>query len=122
MAFQMKRIYDPPQESDGIRLLVDRLWPRGVSKERANLDGWVKALAPSPQLRAWFGHRAENFAGFSLQYRAELDASAQAQAAAAQAVSQSREGMVTLLYAAKDPAINHAVILMEYLREKAEPV
>lgn len=119
MAFQIKRIYDPPQESDGIRLLVDRLWPRGVSKERAKLDGWLKTLAPSPALRVWFGHRAENFAAFSLQYRAELDASAQAQTAAAQVISQSREGMATLLYAAKDPVINHAAILMDYLQEKA---
>jgi uncharacterized protein YeaO (DUF488 family) len=119
MMLQIKRIYDLFQESDGARLLVDRLWPRGISKEKAHLDGWFKELAPSHQLRTWFGHKAENFAEFAMLYRAELDASAQAQAAAQQVIIQSSKTMVTLLYGAKDPQINHAVILKAYLYEKS---
>lgn len=115
MALQIKRIYDPFQESDGIRLLVDRLWPRGIAKVNAHLDGWVKELAPSSQLRIWFGHKAENFEEFAALYRAELDTSAEAQAAARQVILQSKENMVTLLYGAKDPQVNHAIILKEYL-------
>lgn len=120
MAFQIKRIYDPYRESDGVRLLVDRLWPRGVSKGAARLDGWPKELTPSNQLRMWFGHRAENFAEFSVLYRAELNSSAEAQAAARQIISQSKEKTVTLLYGAKDPRINHAIVLKEYLDEKSQ--
>lgn len=118
MALQIKRIYDSFQESDGIRLLVDRLWPRGISKEKARLDGWLKELAPSRQLRIWFGHRAENFEKFAVLYRAELDADAETQAAARQVILQSKATMVTLLYGAKDPQINHAVILKDYLESK----
>lgn len=118
MAIDIKRIYEPPQESDGIRLLIDRLWPRGISKQGAHLSGWVKALAPSSGLRTWFGHRAERFAEFSALYRAELDAGAEAQAAARQVIVQSKAHTVTLLYGAKDPQINHAVILKAYLEEK----
>ena len=120
MAFQIKRIYDSFRESDGVRLLVDRLWPRGISKENAHLDGWVKDLAPSRQLRMWFGHRAENFGEFAMRFRAELDADAQAQAAARQAILQGKGKMVTLLYGAKDPQINHAIILKEYLEQKSK--
>ncbi len=122
MALQIKRIYDSFQESDGIRLLVDRLWPRGISKEDAHLDGWLKALAPSHELRTWFGHKAENFAEFSVLYRAELDADANAQAAAQQVIHQSRKNTVTLLYGAKDPQVNHAIVLRAYLDEKSKPV
>lgn len=118
MALQIKRIYDSYQKSDGMRFLVDRLWPRGISKENAYLDGWMKELAPSRQLRIWFGHRPEKFEQFSALYRAELDADAEAQEAAGQIILQSRENTVTLLYGAKDPRINHAVILKEYLELK----
>ncbi|MGC4018550.1 MAG: DUF488 family protein [Muricomes sp.] len=118
MTLQIKRIYAPFEESDGVRLLVDRLWPRGISKEKAHLDGWVKDLAPSSQLRTWFGHKAENFEEFAARYRDELDASAEAQSAARQLVIQSKENMVTLLYGAKDPQVNHAVVLKEYLESK----
>lgn len=119
MAIQIKRVYDPVQESDGIRLLVDRLWPRGVSKEKAHLDGWEKELAPSPQLRMWFGHKAENFEEFAVLYQAELDANAKAQTAIRRLILQSKENMVTLLYGAKDLQINHATILKTYLESKA---
>ena len=119
MTLQIKRIYDPFQESDGTRLLVDRLWPRGISKENAHLDGWVKELAPSRQLRIWFGHRPENFEEFAMLYRVELDTDAEAQAAARQVILQSKGNMVTLLYGAKDPKVNHAIILKDYLESKA---
>lgn len=122
MAVQIKRIYDGFEDSDGKRLLVDRLWPRGITKEAARLDGWPKALAPSPSLRTWFGHKAENFAQFAALYRAELDASDQAQAAARQVIAQSGTSMVTLLYAAKDARINHAVVLKAWLDEKADQI
>lgn len=110
MALQIKRIYDSFQESDGTRFLVDRLWPRGISKENAYLGGWLKELAPSRQLRIWFGHSAENFEKFAMLYRAELDTDAEVQAAARQVILQSKENMVTLLYWAKGPQVNHAVI------------
>lgn len=97
---------------------MDRLWPRGISKENARLDGWVKELAPSHQLRIWFGHKSENFEKFASLYRSELDKDAQAQVAARQVILQSKENMVTLLYGAKDPQINHAVILKQYLESK----
>lgn len=122
MALQIKRIYDAFQENDGTRLLVDRLWPRGISKEKAHLDGWVKELAPSHQLRIWFGHRAENFEKFTMLYCAELDGDAEAQAAAQQVMLQSKENTVTLLYGAKDPQVNHAVILKKYLESKIDMV
>lgn len=118
MPFQIKRIYEPLEETDGIRLLVDRLWPRGIAKERAQLDDWIKDLAPSSQLRTWFGHKEENFEEFAVHYRSELEENPQAQAAAQQAILQSKEKMVTLLYGAKDPQINHAIILKGYLEEK----
>lgn len=118
MAFYIKRVYDTFQESDGIRLLVDRLWPRGISKERAYLDGWVKELAPSPELRIWFAHKAERFEEFSIRYKNELDKSIEAQATILRIISQSKENTVTLLYGAKDSQINHAVVLKEYLEDR----
>ncbi|MGI6238689.1 MAG: DUF488 domain-containing protein [Christensenellales bacterium] len=117
MPFAIKRIYEPYDESDGVRLLVDRLWPRGVSKDAARIDAWPKELTPSPQLRTWFGHKAENFAEFAALYRAELDARPEAQATARQIIRQSADQTVTLLYAAKDPQINHAILLKQYLED-----
>lgn len=122
MALQIKRIYDAFQENDGIRILVDRLWPRGISKEKARLDGWLKELAPSSRLREWFGHKAEHFTEFAALYRAELDANAHAQAAAQEVILESARTTVTLLYGAKDPQINHAVVLRAYLDEKSKTV
>lgn len=118
MAIQIKRIYAPAEDIDGVRLLVDRLWPRGVSKVKAQLDGWEKELAPSTELREWFGHKAENFPLFSQRYREELDGSADAQTAAKKILQQSAKGTVTLLYGAKDSQINQAVVLKAYLEEK----
>lgn len=112
---KLKRIYDQPASDDGYRVLVDRLWPRGVSKQRAAVDLWLKDVAPSPELRVWFGHRPDRFAEFSHRYTAEL--------ATNQAVSRlqeliKQESAVTLLYAAKDPKINHAVVLRDFLGER----
>ncbi|HMM05580.1 MAG TPA: DUF488 family protein [Clostridiales bacterium] len=122
MALQIKRIYDSFQADDGIRLLVDRLWPRGVAKAEAHLDGWLKELAPSQELRQWFGHKAENFAEFAALYRDELENSPKAQEVVKQIIFQSKEHTVTLLYGAKDPKVNHAVVLMAYLNEKSKMV
>ncbi|HXE10047.1 MAG TPA: DUF488 domain-containing protein [Verrucomicrobiae bacterium] len=112
MAFQIKRIYEPASASDGYRVLVDRLWPRGVSKEKATLDGWLKEVAPSPPLRVWFGHEPERFAEFKARYETEL--------ADNPAVTELRRlteehPTVTLLYAAHDPKVNHAVVLRDYV-------
>lgn len=118
MPLQIKRIYETPENSDGFRILVDRLWPRGVSKARAQLDEWLKDITPSTQLRVWFGHKPENMEEFATLYRAELDVNPQAQKDIQKVIVQSEKGMVTLLYAAKDPKINHAIILKNYIEEK----
>jgi uncharacterized protein YeaO (DUF488 family) len=112
MPFLIKRIYDDADPGDGFRLLVDRLWPRGMSKQRAALDLWLKEVAPSPELRTWFGHRADRFPEFSARYAAELDTNS--------AIDELRQiartnPTVTLLYGAKSPEINHAVVLAELL-------
>ncbi|MCG2624408.1 DUF488 domain-containing protein [Arthrobacter sp. I2-34] len=112
-----KRIYDEPVAQDGCRILVDRLWPRGVTKEAARLDLWLKEIAPSAQLRTEFGHMPDRFESFTQAYRAELDHSE----AVAQALDLAGEhGTLTLLYAAKDLQHNHAVVLRDYLRERLE--
>ena len=112
MALLTKRIYEDPAPSDGFRVLVDRLWPRGVTKERAALDLWLKEVAPSTQLRTWFHAQSDAFDEFADRYRAELRANP--------AVDELRRvkranPTVTLLYSVKDPARNHAVILADYL-------
>jgi uncharacterized protein YeaO (DUF488 family) len=112
MALRIKRIYDEPASEDGYRILVDKLWPRGVSKEKAALDLWLKDIAPSPELRTWFGHKAERFAEFSRRYEAELEDNPAVQDL--QAVVKGR-ATVTLLYAAHDSTINHAVVLKRYI-------
>jgi len=111
--WQIKRIYDEPKASDGMRVLVDRLWPRGVSKEQAALDLWLKEIAPSPELRTWFGHRADRFDEFSARYSDELSRNP----AVAQLEELAVRHTVTLLYAAKDPDINHAVVLRGFLTQ-----
>lgn len=114
--FQIKRIYDDAAKSDGLRVLVDRLWPRGVKKADAHLDEWEKGVAPSPELRKWWDHDPERMDEFADKYRAELDDSD-----AVGSVLQLAKGhkKVTLLYAAKDPKVNHARILRDYLAEHA---
>ena len=110
----VKRIYEPPSGTDGLRILVDRLWPRGVSKEDAALDLWLKEVAPTPELRTWFGHEPARFEEFSARYRAELEMNP----ALDRLLRAAKEAeAVTLLYAARDPSCNHAVVLRDFVRE-----
>ena len=112
--YRVKRIYDEPEKEDGYRVLVDRLWPRGVSKERAALDEWNKDVAPSADLRVWFGHDSAKFEEFSVRYREELRGN---EALANFKRASAKHNTVTLLYAARDPKINHAVVLRDFLTE-----
>lgn len=109
----IKRIYEPAARSDGARVLVDRIWPRGMSKEKAGLDLWLKDIAPSTQLRKWFGHDPERFAEFRKRYRAELKGKDEAIAE----LGKLPQKNVTLLYSAHDEQHNQAVVLAEYLGE-----
>ena len=111
-AFAIKRVYEDPADDDGCRVLVDRLWPRGVSKERAQLELWLKDVAPSPPLRKEFGHMQERFADFRGAYEAELETNPAVQTLYTLA---AEHGKVTLLFGAKDPETNHAVVLKEFL-------
>jgi uncharacterized protein YeaO (DUF488 family) len=112
---QLKRIYDPPSGGDGARVLIDRLWPRGIRKEGTQLTLWLKEVAPSPALRAWFGHDPARFDEFSRRYSAELTANEEA---VSRIYDLLKAGRVTLLYAARDPAHNQAVVLADYLRKR----
>ena len=112
MAVQRKRVYDPAEEADGFRVLVDRLWPRGVTKERAAVDLWLKDVAPSAELRADWHHNPGRFDEFAGRYRVELEhnpATAELQELIA------GHPTVTLLYGAKDPESNHARVLQDFL-------
>ncbi|HEY8701013.1 MAG TPA: DUF488 domain-containing protein [Arthrobacter sp.] len=113
-SFVIKRVYDVPSDDDGCRVLVDRLWPRGVSKERADLDLWLKDVAPSPQLRKEFGHMEERFEDFRRKYRQELDSNPAVGELLELAAGHRR---VTLLYGARDPEVNHAKVLLEFIRQ-----
>lgn len=113
MNTRIARVYGP-QSYDGFRVLVDRLWPRGVSKEQAALDLWAKDIAPSAELRTWFGHKPERFDEFSRRYVAELNANTYVPEFI-RIIRQYDD--VILLYGAKDPSINHAVVLQRYLTD-----
>jgi len=110
---RIKRIYEKPSRGDGVRVLVDRVWPRGISKEEAKLKLWHKEIAPSASLRKWFGHDPDRWDEFRRMYRAELDDNA-GEVQRLKGVLGS--GTATLLYGAKDEAHNQAVVLAEYLR------
>ena len=112
MTFAIKRLYEPASPKDGIRVLVDRLWPRGIKKADAHLAHWLKDLAPSPRLRVWFGHKPERFSEFRERYEAELAGNP----ALTELGKLGSKRRVTLLYAAHDPAVNHAVVLLSVLR------
>ena len=114
MAFDIavKRVYETPDNADGQRVLVDRIWPRGVSKEHAALALWLKEIAPSDGLRKWFGHEPQRWAEFRERYGAELDRNGEA---VAQLRDLLRHGKITLLYGAPDEAHNNAVALAGYL-------
>lgn len=109
---RVKRIYAAKAAADGRRVLVDRLWPRGISRSRAALDDWLPDVAPSPGLRQWFGHEARRFGEFRRRYRRELGAGSEALDRLRKMAGQ---GVVTLLYAARDPLCNHAIVLAEFL-------
>jgi len=108
----VRRVYEPPTDHDGLLVLVDRLWPRGVRKADLGEDVWDKDVAPSPELRTWWSHDPERFAQFAERYRAELAAGDALERLAAMCRTHSD---VTLLYAARDPEVNHAVVLREAL-------
>jgi uncharacterized protein YeaO (DUF488 family) len=112
---RIKRVYEQPEAGDGYRVLVDRLWPRGLSRERANLDEWAKELAPSDELRKWFGHDPDRFAEFRTRYRAELrDRGDEIE----RLLSLAHSGPLTILYAARDHEHNNAVVLAELIRQR----
>jgi len=113
---RVKRVYDPPHAADGVRVLVDRLWPRGARKEEAKLTLWLKDIAPSDDLRRWFGHDPARFAEFSRRYRAELTANEEAVGRMDDFI---KHGPVTLLYAAHDQEHNNARVLADYLTSRA---
>lgn len=112
---RIKRVYEPPDENDGIRVLVDRLWPRGISKADAALDHWMKEIAPSTELRKWFGHDSERWPAFRDHYREEL---LHRKSELDQLAAFARQQTVTLLYAARDSEHNQAVVLREWLEER----
>jgi len=113
-----KRVYDKPEKEDGRRILVDRMWPRGLSKESAGIDLWLKDLAPSPGLRKWFGHRPERWPEFKSRYAGELEGE---EAAPALDELRAQKGKtVTLLFAARDREHNNALALLEYLARKTK--
>lgn len=111
---QVTRAYDPPVRDDGLRILVDRLWPRGLSKANARVDVWVKEVAPSTALRRWFNHDPAKWAEFRRRYIAELDGNPCVRAL----IGAVRRGRVTLLFGAHDPEHNNAVALQAYLANR----
>ena len=113
MGIQLKRAYDPASPSDGYRILVDRLWPRGVSKQRAKLDEWEKDLSPSTELRKWFGHEPNHFPEFRRRYIIELRSK---RPRLTDLRRRARNGVLTLVYSAHDTEHNDAVVLADVLR------
>lgn len=115
--FKIKRVYEPHERGDGQRFLVERLWPRGVKKEALAHDTWLKDVAPSTELRQWFGHRIEHWETFTKRYRRELDANQEAWKPLLEA---ARHGTVTLLYSARDIEHNGALVLRDYLAARLQ--
>ena len=115
MNLKLKRVYEPSDKSDGTRILIDRLWPRGMTKAKAGVDIWLKELAPSAELRKWFGHDPDKWTEFKKRYRAELEENDEQLARLREEI---KKGTVTLLYGAKDEEHNDAVALAEFLRDQ----
>ncbi len=112
MEIQIKRIYEDAAKNDGTRILVDRIWPRGVSKDEAHLDGWMKEIAPSTELRKWFGHKVELYQEFSERYETELKSKPEL---VKELRDKANKKLLTLLYGAKDETHNQAVVLKKFL-------
>jgi uncharacterized protein YeaO (DUF488 family) len=111
---RLKRAYEPPSEEDGLRILVERLWPRGLSKEKAAIDLWLKEIAPSPELRKWYGHDLAKWQEFRRRYLAEIGSNGEV---LSDLKRRLNEGPVTFVYAAKDESHNSALVLKEFLEE-----
>jgi uncharacterized protein YeaO (DUF488 family) len=117
MQIQLKRVYSPVEKDDGVRILVDRVWPRGISKAKLQAEVWLKDVAPSTELRKWFSHDRAKWQEFKERYFSELQKNPEA---VNKLLDLAQKQQVTLLFAAKDTEYNHAVALREYLRSKAE--
>lgn len=117
MSIRTKRIYDAVDPEDGTRVLVDRVWPRGIRKADARIDRWCRRIAPSPELRKWFGHDPTRFEAFARAYRGEL---AEREEAVAELLQAAREDTLTLVFGARDREHNHAEVLAAYLCERLE--
>ena len=115
MQIDLKRAYDPPAKSDGRRVLVDRVWPRGIAKDDLRIDAWLKDLAPSTELRKWFGHDPAKWDEFRKRYGRELE---QRSEALEELLDKARAGHVTLVFSARDTEHNNAVALREYLERR----
>lgn len=116
--FKLKRVYEPSAPEDGTRILVERLWPRGIRKDALQLDRWAKDVAPSTELRKWFGHDVAKWDDFRERYRAELDANPDAWAPL---LGAAENGDVTLLFSSHDTQHNNAVVLQGYLQDRLGP-
>jgi uncharacterized protein YeaO (DUF488 family) len=116
--FKLKRAYDPVSKADGTRILVERLWPRGLSKAKVHVDAWWKDVGPSTDLRKWFSHDPEKWAEFRRRYSRELDARPETWRPL---LAKGRRGTVTLVYSSHDAEHNNAVALREYLQRKVRP-
>lgn len=114
VSIKVKRVYIPAEEEDGFRILVDRLWPRGLKKANASIDLWAKDIAPSPPLRKWFNHEPQKWETFQLRYQDELNENSYVQDFLQQIKSYKT---VTLLYAAHDDEHNHALVLRHFLKQ-----
>jgi uncharacterized protein YeaO (DUF488 family) len=115
-SISIKRAYEDAAEEDGFRILVDRLWPRGRTKDQMALAQWSKDWAPSPALRTWFDHRADRFAEFTRRYAAEMAANPVIQ----EALKSLPKKHITLVYGARDPEVNHAIVLAGYLKRHSK--
>lgn len=109
---RVKRVYEEPEESDGRRILVDRLWARGLSKEKAKVDVWVKDIAPSTELRRWYGHDPNKWTEFKSRYAAELESNP---GQVEEILGEIQAGIVTFLYSSKEEQLNNALALKEYV-------
>ena len=117
MTIRIERIYDNPKGNNSFRILVDRLWPRGLSKDKARIDLWQKDIAPSNSLRKWFGHDEKKWDEFKARYFKELEKNS---VSVNTILDKVKEGSITLLYGAKEERFNNAVALKEYLEEKTK--